>query len=100
MNSHKEKDFYRKKNSKRKAAKNITEETIQDKLFTTRGSSCKYESKKITDYSAMSHMVTTEKYIKLSDVENQVTKIDSGKITGTKHGDWHSYRNRDRKSIA
>ena len=47
----------------------------------------------ITDYSATSHVVTTEENItNLCDAETQFTVGDSGTLTGTKLGNWHEYQ--------
>ena len=46
----------------------------------------------------MSHMVTSEKDMtNLKDSGTRDTVGDSRALTGTKHGDWNSYRIRDRK---
>ena len=43
-------------------------------------------------------MVTNEENIaNLWDAETRLAIGESGKITGTKYGDWHSYQKRDGK---
>ena len=61
MNNNKENNFYKRKNSEKESANNVTEEFIYNILFIVKNSNQNYNSKTfIADYSATPHMVNLE----------------------------------------